>query len=99
MTEKYSELDVESALKTLNELTAVGWEIKQGKLSKVFVFSNFVEAFGFMTKVAIHAEKQNHHPEWSNVYKTVNIQLTTHEVGGMSARDFKLAATMDKLAV
>lgn len=99
MTEKYSELDVESALKTLNELTAVGWEIKQGKLSKEFVFSNFVEAFGFMTKVAIHAEKQNHHPEWSNVYKTVNIQLTTHEVGGMSARDFKLAATMDKLAV
>ena len=99
MIEKYSEVEVESELKALNELTAVAWEIKAQKLSKVFIFSNFVEAFGFMTKVAIHAEKQNHHPEWSNVYKTVEVHLTSHEAAGISARDFKLAATMDKLAV
>jgi 4a-hydroxytetrahydrobiopterin dehydratase len=55
------------------------------------VFSNFVEAFGFMSSVAILAERANHHPEWSNVYKTVTIELTTHEANGLTERDFSLA--------
>ena len=96
---KYSDEEVERSLETLNDLTTVAWEIKEQKLSKTFVFLNFVEAFGFMTRSALHAEKQNHHPEWFNVYKTVRVNLTTHEAGGISERDFKLAATMDKLVV
>ena len=67
-------------------------------LSKTFVFKNFVQAFGFMTQAAIVAEKMNHHPEWSNVYKTVNVTLTTHDVDGLSELDVKLAKAMDDLA-
>jgi len=99
MIEKYSADEIARDLKKLNELTPLAWEIKEQKLSKTFVFLNFIEAFGFMTRVAIHAEKQNHHPEWFNVYKTVQVDLTTHEVGGLSERDFKLATTMDKLVI
>ena len=61
-------------------------------------FRNFIEAFGFMTKTALWAEKWDHHPEWSNVYKTVEVTLTSHDVDGLSTRDVKLAAKMDKLA-
>jgi len=67
-------------------------------IHKTFVFRNFIEAFGFMTKAALWAEKWDHHPEWSSVYKTVNVTLTSHDVDGLSARDVKLAAKMDKLA-
>lgn len=73
------------------------WQLEDGKLHRTFVFSNFVEAFGFMTRAAIHAEKMNHHPEWSNVYKTVDVYLTTHEAGGITQRDFDLAAIFDAL--
>jgi len=73
------------------------WELKNEKLNKTFVFKNFIEAFGFMTQVAIVAEKTNHHPEWFNVYKTVVVDLTTHEVDGISQRDFDLANAMDKI--
>jgi 4a-hydroxytetrahydrobiopterin dehydratase len=59
------------------------------------VFSNFVEAFGFMSSVAILAERANHHPDWSNVYKTVTIELTTHEANGLTERDFSLAMEID----
>lgn len=68
------------------------------RISQSFVFKNFVEAFCFMTEVAFHAEKLNHHPEWSNVYKTVDVSLTTHDCGGLSSLDFKLAKIMDRLA-
>jgi 4a-hydroxytetrahydrobiopterin dehydratase len=74
------------------------WQLDGGKLHRTFVFSDFVEAFGFMTRAAIHAEKMNHHPEWSNVYKTVDVFLVTHEAGGITQRDFELAAIMDSLA-
>ena len=67
-------------------------------IRKSFVFENFVEAFGWMTKAAIWAEKWNHHPEWSNVYNRVDVLLTTHDVNGLSALDAKLARKMDKLA-
>ena len=62
------------------------------------MFKNFIEAWGFMSQVAIHAEKMSHHPEWSNVYKTVGVTLTTHDVAGLSDLDVKLAKVMDKLA-
>jgi 4a-hydroxytetrahydrobiopterin dehydratase len=97
MVEKYSKVEIAHELGKLNELTSSVWEIKNNKLSKTFVFSNFIAAFGFMTRVAIHAEKLNHHPEWFNVYKTVDIDLTTHEAGGISVRDFVLAKTIDEL--
>ena len=73
------------------------WQLKDGKLYRRLVFDNFVAAFGFMAQVAILAEKANHHPEWANVYRTVDIFLTTHEVDGISVRDFALAQSIDKL--
>jgi len=74
------------------------WSLEDGKLNAEFKFSNFVDAFGFMTSVALIAEKMNHHPEWFNVYSTVRIALNTHEVGGISVLDFQLAAEIDRLA-
>ena len=74
------------------------WRLEEGKLHRTYVFGDFVEAFGFMTRAAIHAEKMNHHPEWSNVYKRVEVFLVTHEAGGITQRDFELAAIMDSLA-
>jgi len=81
-------------------LADAGWTMVDGRdaVKKTFVFKNFVEAFGFMTQAAIWAEKLNHHPEWSNVYKTVDVVLTTHDVDGLSELDGKLAAKMDALA-
>ena len=71
------------------------WKIKDNKLHRKFVFKNFVEAFGFMTQVALIAERTNHHPEWFNVYKTVIVDLTTHEANGITERDFALAKAMN----
>ena len=67
-------------------------------IEKSFKFSGFVEAFGFMTRAAIFAEKWNHHPEWFNVYNRVDITLSSHDVGGLSSRDVKLAQKLDALA-
>jgi len=90
---KYSEEESNDAIKHLE-----GWELQDNRIRKTFVLSNFVEAFGFMASVAILAERADHHPEWSNVYKTVNIELTTHEAGGLTEKDFSLAAEIDALA-
>lgn len=73
------------------------WRIESDKLFREFAFSRFVEAFGFMASVAIVAEKQNHHPEWFNVYNKVRIHLTTHEAGGITENDFALARSIDKI--
>jgi 4a-hydroxytetrahydrobiopterin dehydratase len=73
----------------------VGWELKNDKLHRELKFKNFVQAFGFMTQIAVLAEQMNHHPEWSNVYSRVTIDLTTHEAGGISQLDFDLAAKID----
>jgi len=73
------------------------WTLNENKLYRNFVFTNFIEAFGFMTKVALLAETMNHHPEWHNVYSRVNIHLTTHNVNGISGRDFTLASPLDSL--
>ena len=79
-------------------LTSAGWVIGPGNkdISKEFVFENFIEAFSFMTKVSLLAEKLNHHPEWSNIYKTVNITLTTHDKGGLSELDLELGELIEK---
>ena len=79
-------------------LTNSGWVIGPGNkdISKEFVFENFIEAFSFMTKVSLLAEKLNHHPEWSNIYKTVNITLTTHDKGGLSELDLELGELIEK---
>ena len=76
-----------------------GWVIDRGgdAMTKHWAFADFVEAFGFMTKVAILAEKADHHPEWSNVYNKVTITLTTHDAGGLSKRDMALAGEIDGL--
>ncbi len=74
-----------------------GWSVRDGKLYKKFVFRDFVECFGFMTKVALEAEKLQHHPEWLNIYNTVEIWLTTHDLGGISTYDIKLAHAIENL--
>ncbi len=92
---KYTLSEVKDKLAELNKNNDVPWVIKEGKLNKIFILSDFVGAFGFMTKIAIHAEKLNHHPEWFNVYNKVEIDLSTHEVGGLSAKDFELAKLIE----
>lgn len=77
----------------LAELT--NWTVEAGKLHREFTFRDFVDAFGFMSKVAILAESLNHHPEWCNIYRTVTIDLITHDVGGISGLDVELAARID----
>ncbi len=85
---------------TLAPLLDNGWthDAARDAITKVFTFRNFVDAFGFMTRAALWAEKWNHHPEWSNVYKTVTVTLTTHDANGLTDLDVKLATKMDSLA-
>jgi 4a-hydroxytetrahydrobiopterin dehydratase len=96
MTELLSEAARDAVLEPL---IGNGWTLdaERDALRKLFKFENFVEAFGWMTRAAIWAEKWNHHPEWSNVYNRVEVVLTTHDVGGISALDAKLARKMDTL--
>ena len=74
-----------------------GWTLREGKLYRRFVFANFVEAFGFMSRVALLAERMDHHPDWSNVYNRVEIYLTTHDAGGITEWDFELAGKITRL--
>ncbi|MEX0851893.1 MAG: 4a-hydroxytetrahydrobiopterin dehydratase [Bauldia sp.] len=76
------------------------WRPVDGRdaIVRTYAFADFVEAFGFMTRAALVAEKMNHHPEWLNVYKTVTVTLTTHDAGGLTERDVALAKAMDRLA-
>lgn len=81
-----------------NELKELkGWTNQNGKLYKEFVFSDFIEAFGFMTKASLHIEKINHHPEWLNVYNKLSVYLTTHDAGGITANDIKLARILNSI--
>jgi len=77
-----------------------GWQRVSGRdaIAKTFVFADFNAAFGFMTRAALVAEKMDHHPEWSNVYKTVVVTLTTHDAGGVTSLDVQLARIMDEAA-
>lgn len=75
-----------------------GWTLAAdgGSIKRIFTFKNFSEAFAFMTRVALAAEKMDHHPEWFNVYKTVDVTLNTHDIGGLSVLDFELAKKMNR---
>jgi 4a-hydroxytetrahydrobiopterin dehydratase len=91
-------LSPEARKEALSVLT--GWMLVEGReaMSKRFVFRDFNEAFGWMCRVALLAEKLDHHPEWSNVYKTVEVTLTTHDAGGLTELDVRLARAMDAMA-
>lgn len=97
MTEKLSTEDRTEALAPLKD---AGWQEVTGRdaITKKFEFRNFVDAFGWMTRVAMWAEKLDHHPEWFNVFKTVEVTLSTHDAGGLTSLDIKLARKMEALA-
>lgn len=90
---KLSDAQIQERLATLK-----GWQRVGEKLSKQYRFADFVVAFSFMTRVALVAERMNHHPDWSNVYNRVTVELCTHDAGGITERDFQLAARIDALA-
>jgi 4a-hydroxytetrahydrobiopterin dehydratase len=89
---KLSDAEIQSALRD-----RAGWSLVNAKLHREFKFPDFVHAFAFMTGAALIAESMNHHPEWFNVYNRLTIDLTTHDAGGITARDFELAAKIDAL--
>ena len=93
--EKLSPQAVDEALKELD-----GWNVADGgaAIARTFDFRNFSEAFAFMTRAALAAEKMDHHPDWSNVYKTVEVKLSTHDSGGVTELDVKLARQMNRFA-
>lgn len=93
--ERLSDAELGDLLETLED-----WEKVEGReaIRKTFVFADFVEAFGWMSKVALTAEKMDHHPEWHNVYKTVEVTLTTHDADGITGKDAELAKAMDRMA-
>ena len=95
MTKPLSETERKELLPALD-----GWTLVEGRdaIAKTFRFADFNVAFGFMTRVALAAERMNHHPEWRNVWRTVEVTLTTHSAGGLTRRDVELAQTMDRLA-
>ncbi len=94
MIEQLSEEDRAAALDHLGE-----WDYDDARdaITRQFLFANFSEAFAFMTRVAMLAEVQDHHPEWSNVWNRVDVLLTTHDAGGLSARDVTMAQSIDEL--
>jgi 4a-hydroxytetrahydrobiopterin dehydratase len=93
MADKLSPEQVESALHDLSD-----WTVENQKLHRVFRFPDFAHAFGFMTTAAIEIEKRNHHPEWLNVYNRVTVDLTTHDAGGITRKDFELAKLLSGIA-
>jgi 4a-hydroxytetrahydrobiopterin dehydratase len=97
MADRLNEEDRQALLPPLG---ASGWGAAEGRdaIRKIWKFRSFVEAWGFMSRAALHAEKLNHHPEWRNVYNVVDVTLTTHDCGGLSALDVKLAQRLDALA-
>jgi 4a-hydroxytetrahydrobiopterin dehydratase len=90
--EKLTDDQIQQELKSLP-----GWSLQDGKLHKEFVFKDFTQAFGFMTKAALYAEKMDHHPEWFNVYNKLRVDLMTHDAGGITANDVALAKTFESL--
>jgi 4a-hydroxytetrahydrobiopterin dehydratase len=90
---KITETELAMALSDLPD-----WKVEGGKLHREYKFADFVAAFGFMTGAALVAQAKDHHPEWFNVWNTVRVDLTTHDAGGISALDVKLAQSMEQLA-
>ena len=95
MTAKLTETERQTALA---ELASWRHEPERDAITKTFVFRDFVEAFGFMASSALVAERMDHHPEWYNVYKTVQVLLTTHDADGLTRKDVDLAKAMDRIA-
>ncbi len=92
MADRLTDTELDKALAGLD-----GWLLENGKLNRDFKFANFIEAFGFMTRAAIEAEKMDHHPEWFNVYSKVSVHLVTHSAGGITGLDVELAKKMNAL--
>lgn len=92
MSETLSDVALRGHLEHLD-----GWSMAEGKLHKEFTFADFNEAFGFMTRLALVAEKMNHHPDWSNSWNTVIVEITSHAAGGITAACVELAAVADRL--
>ena len=92
--------DGKLAVKEVEDLLAKSpqWRLRGGKLHREIEFADFNQAFGFMARVALHAEKLGHHPDWTNVWNRVSIELSTHDAGGITAKDFELAALIDQAA-
>ena len=99
MLKKYTKQEVLSYLTQLNTVSTPSWELKSNKLHKLFIFSNFLEAFEFMKQIAQQAEILNHHPDWKNCYNQVEINLTTHKFSGISKKDFELAYFIEELFI
>lgn len=97
MAEPLSKQAIEAALRELNA-TDGDWQSRGDRIARDFSFPDFVCAFGFMAEIALIAERLNHHPEWFNVYGTVRVELSTHDVGGLTALDFELAKAMNEAA-
>jgi 4a-hydroxytetrahydrobiopterin dehydratase len=91
------QLDDDARAAALDRLSDWDYDDARDAISRQFLFGNFSEAFAFMTRVAFLAEQQDHHPEWSNVWNRVDIVLTTHDAGGLSARDVKMAQAIEAL--
>ena len=96
---KIQKLTEEERQHLLSPLLNNSWSVAESRdaLTKTFIFKDFNEAFGFMTRVALHADKHDHHPEWFNVYNRVNVVLATHECQGLTERDIRLAQFMDHI--
>jgi len=92
MEKAYGKAELQKQLDSLK-----GWTLKKKAIHKTFQFRDFTQAFGFMTRVALQAEKMNHHPDWQNVYNKVSVSLSTHDAGGVTALDIKLAKLIDKI--
>lgn len=90
---KYSNIEIQTAMKTLNN-----WILNEDKIEKKFQFKDFSEALAFIVRIGVLAEKQNHHPELCNIYNKVTIALTTHDVSGLSDKDFLLATSIDAIS-
>lgn len=95
MAERLTESAFRAELETLPQ-----WQLAEGReaIARTFQFTDFSEAFGFMARVALAAEKMNHHPEWFNVYRTVEVVLATHDAGGLTELDFRLARKMERIS-
>lgn len=91
--DKLTDAQISEHMKALPE-----WELAEDRIKRTFRFQDFVQAFGWMSSVALVAERMNHHPEWRNVWATVEVELSTHDAGGLTELDMKLAAEMDALS-
>ncbi|MDC6363839.1 MULTISPECIES: 4a-hydroxytetrahydrobiopterin dehydratase [Flavobacteriaceae] len=92
MSKRLEKIEIEERLAQMQ-----GWTFEDGSITKSFKFKDFKDAFATMTRIAFECEKMNHHPDWENVYNTLNITLNTHDVGGVTEKDFKLAQVIETI--